>query len=215
MPRIPSTPPDRNNPQPRPSAHFGSAPVAGSLGADIHDNRSEQSCPILGRPNLRPGTDGSSRCLFYPRPVAAASEQLESVSLRFGEIWHRALRQTHGRSPPCWYVSQGSQRRHRPSFSVGGLALKWTFPRSAAGLTCSTAHDVPESRRRYPIVQQYVSGREWLSPAMRKMLLGPHGINSPEFAMARMRKHKRRPGKHADSCYRRKTSTTVYGRPTH
>lgn len=173
----------RNN-QPRPSAHFRVAPVAGSLGADIHDidlnNLSD-----TGQADLRQAL--MDHQVLFIRDQSLSVEQLEAVSLRFGEFGIEPYVKPMVDHPHVVHVVKEASEG-TPFVFGGAWHSDWTFQERPPAFTLLYGHDVPEVGGDTLFNNMYLAC-EWLSPAMRKMLLGLNGINSPEFGYGPNAKH--------------------------
>ncbi|PKM29387.1 MAG: taurine dioxygenase [Gammaproteobacteria bacterium HGW-Gammaproteobacteria-11] len=173
----------KNN-QARPSEHFRVKPVAGSLGADIHDidlnNLSE-----AGQAALRQAL--MDHQVLYIRDQSLSVSQLEAVSQRFGEFGVEPYVTPMADHPHVVHVLKEAGEG-TPFVFGGAWHSDWSFQARPPAFTLLYGHDVPEVGGDTLFNSMYLA-LEWLSPAMRQMLHGLNGVHSPEFGYGPNAKH--------------------------
>lgn len=173
----------RNN-QARTSQHFRTVPVAGGLGADIHDidlnNLSGE-----GQVELRQAL--LDHQVLFIREQSLSVTQLETVSQRFGEFGVEPYVKPMADHPHVVHVLKEASEG-TPFIFGGAWHSDWSFQERPPAFTLLYGHDVPEVGGDTLFNNMYLAC-EWLSPAMRTMLLSLNGIHSPEFGYGPNAKH--------------------------
>lgn len=173
----------RNN-QARSNQHLRVTPVAGSLGADIHDidlnNLSE-----AGQAELRQAL--MDHQVLFIRGQSLSVEQLEAVTLRFGDFGTEPYVKPMANHPHVVHVLKEASEA-TPFVFGGAWHSDWSFQERPPAFTLLYGHDVPEVGGDTLFNNMYLAC-EWLSPAMRTMLQSLRGIHSPEFGYGPNAKH--------------------------
>ncbi len=173
-----------SNNQARTSSHFRTEPVCGGLGADIRDidlnNLSEQ-----GQADLRQAL--LDHQVLFIRDQSLSVAQLEAVSQRFGEFGVEPYVKPMANHPHVVHVVKEASEG-TPFVFGGAWHSDWSFQERPPAFTLLYGHDVPAVGGDTLFNSMYLAC-EWLSPAMRKILLGLNGINSPEYGYGPNAKH--------------------------
>jgi taurine dioxygenase len=173
----------RNN-QARPSAYFSVRPVAGSLGADIHDV-DLKGLPDAGQADLRQAL--MDHQVLFIRDQKLSVEDLEAVSLRFGEFGIEPYVKPMPDHPHVVHVRKEAGEG-TPFVFGGAWHSDWSFQETPPAFTLLYGHDVPEVGGDTLFNSMYLA-LEWLSPTLRQMLMGLNGVHSPEFGYGPNARH--------------------------
>lgn len=172
-----------NNPA-RSCRHFTATPVAGSLGADVHDidlnHLSDE-----GQAELRQAL--MDHQVLFIRDQSLSLGQFEAVTARFGEFGKEPYVKTMPEHPHVVHVVKEATEG-TPIVFGGAWHTDWTFQERPPAFTLLYGHDVPASGGDTLYANMYLA-YEWLSPAMKKMLHGLRGIHSPETSYGPNTRH--------------------------
>ncbi|MGY8809395.1 MAG: TauD/TfdA dioxygenase family protein [Pseudomonadales bacterium] len=173
----------RNN-QARSSEHFSVSPVAGSLGADIHDidlnNLSEPGQAALRQALM-------DHCVLFIRDQDLSVEQLETVTQRFGQFGVEPYVKPMPDHPHVVHVVKEASEQ-TPVVFGGAWHSDWSFQEQPPAFTLLYGKDVPASGGDTLFNNMYLAC-EWLSDTLRDTLHGLDGIHSPEFGYGPNAKH--------------------------
>ena len=165
----------KNN-QARPSEYFRSVPVAGSLGADIHDI-DLNTLSDAGQADLRRAL--MDHGVLFIRDQNLSVEQLEAVTQRFGAFGKEPYVQPMADHPHVVHVLKEAGEGS-PFVFGGAWHSDWSFQERPPAFTLLYGHDVPESGGDTLFNNMYLAC-EWLSPTLRALLRQLDGIHTPEF----------------------------------
>lgn len=164
-----------SNNQARKYQHLTATPVAGSLGADIHgvdlNNLSD-----AGQAELRQAL--MDHQVLFIRDQSLSIEQLEAVTLRFGEFGIESYAKPMADHPHVVHVLKEASESV-PFVFGGAWHSDWTFQEKPPAFTLLYGHDVPATGGDTLYANMYLA-YEWLSPAMQDLLHGLQGVHTPE-----------------------------------
>ena len=164
------------NNQARETSHFKVSPVAGSLGADVHDidltTLSEEGQAALRQALL-------DHQVLFIRDQQLGVEALDQVARRFGDFGTEPYVTPMKEHPHIVHVRKEANEGS-PFVFGGAWHSDWSFQQRPPAFTLLYGHDVPECGGDTLFNNMYLAC-EWLSPTLRQVLHGLRGIHTPEF----------------------------------